>query len=186
MLKRGDYKLRPVTEDDFEQLLRWRNSERVRAFMYSDHLITSTEHRKWFEQIQQSEFPVVLIFEYRGRPIGVKNISRIDRQHNRCHWGFYLGETGIPKGSGTIMGYMAQEYIFLIQEFHKLCAEAFACNKASLCYHERLGFREEGLFTQHILKNNRYEDIVCFAILRSEWLRQRLVIEKNVFTMGKL
>lgn len=186
ILQKGDYCLRPIIEDDLDQLLLWRNSERVRAFMYSDHTISIQEHLAWYERAVRAEFPTVLIFVYGGQPIGMKCFTQIDRKNNRCHWGFYLGETEIPKGSGSIMGFMAQEYIFLEKNFHKLCAEAFVFNEASQRYHKRLGFREEGRFVQHIWKNGRYEDIICYAILRDEWMEFRDDIAKKIFASMEL
>lgn len=184
MLNRSDYLLRPVVESDLDLMLLWRNSERIRACMYSDHLISVEEHRAWYQKVSREEFPSVLIFEYRGRPVGVKSFSQIDRHNSRCFWGFYLGEAEIPRGSGSVMGYLAQKYIFSVHNFHKLCAEAFAYNEPSLRYHRRLGFKEEGHFAQHIKKSGCYHDIVCFGILREDWLKQRDDLEQKVFALG--
>ena len=43
--------LRDLTPDDSDRLLAWRNSEAVRPYMYSDHLISPEEHARWFAGI---------------------------------------------------------------------------------------------------------------------------------------
>lgn len=181
---REEFNLRPIEEHDLDVVLAWRNSDRVRSYMYTDHIITQDEHRSWFERTRQAEFPPTLIFEYRGIPVGLKSFSQIDRFNNRCYWGFYLGESELPRGCGSVMGFLALEYIFEQQKFRKLCAEAFAFNEGSVKYHTRLGFVQEGRFMQHILKNGRYEDIISFAIFRDNWLAGKTALTAKVFREG--
>lgn len=176
-----EFHLRPVAEPDLPMLLAWRNSERVRAFMYTDHLIGEEEHRAWFQTVLRSDFPATLVFEYRGRPVGLKSFSRIDRRDNRCHWGFYLGEEGLPRGCASAMGFLALEYIFERHGFRKLCAEAFSFNEASIRYHTRLGFSEEGRFVKHTLKNGSYRDVISFAMFQDEWLRCKAALAAKIF-----
>ena len=178
MPRREDYQLRPIMEKDLGQVLEWRNSARIRAYMYTDHIITMDEHRAWFERLQENSFSSFLIFEYRGFPVGIKSFSQIDKQNNKCYWGFYIGEPDLPRGSATLMGVMALEYIFGIHNFRKLCAEAFAFNQASISYHKRLGFVEEGHFVKHILKNGSYENVISFALFYDDWLRNKDNLEQ--------
>ena len=44
MLRRDDCQLRPVLESDLGLIRQWRNSERIRANMFTDHIISSEEH----------------------------------------------------------------------------------------------------------------------------------------------
>ncbi|MDD5286883.1 MAG: UDP-4-amino-4,6-dideoxy-N-acetyl-beta-L-altrosamine N-acetyltransferase [Desulfuromonadaceae bacterium] len=183
-MRRDDFELRPIMESDLEMVLSWRNSERVRSYMYTDHLISLQEHRAWFERVSKEAFPTVLIFEYMGRPVGLKSFTQIDTRNNRCHWGFYLGDTELPRGSGSVMGLMALEFIFEEHGFHKVCAEAFAFNEGSIKYHERLGFVKEGCFARHVLKNGIYQDIVLFGCFKDEWLAGKDRLEKRIFGQG--
>jgi len=43
--------LRPIEEGDLATVLEWRNSERIRANMYTDHLISREEHRAGFAKV---------------------------------------------------------------------------------------------------------------------------------------
>lgn len=180
-MRREEFNLRPIEERDLDLVLSWRNSERVRSYMYTDHLITPEEHRAWFERTGKAEFPTTLLFEYRGAPAGLKSFSQIDRHNNRCYWGFYLGDAELPRGCGTVMGFLALEYIFEQHDFRKLCAEAFAFNDGSVKYHTRLGFNQEGRFLEHVLKKGRYQDIVSFAIFREGWLAGKSALAAKVF-----
>lgn len=180
-MRRDDCNLRPIEEGDLELVLSWRNSERVRSYMYTDHLIKPEEHRAWFLRTLDAEFPATLVFEYRGKPAGLKSFSQIDRHNNRCYWGFYLGDTELPRGCGSAMGFLALEYIFEKHGFRKLCAEAFAFNEGSIKYHTRLGFAQEGRFVEHVLKNGAYRDVVSFAIFRDGWLAGKDALAAKLF-----
>jgi UDP-4-amino-4,6-dideoxy-N-acetyl-beta-L-altrosamine N-acetyltransferase len=171
---------------DLEIILEWRNSERIRAHMYSDHVISGQEHRQWFKRLQESHSEKCLMFLRETEPTGVVRITQIDSTHRRCYWGFYIGDTNAPKGSGLMMGYLALEYIFSKLDMRKVCGEAFAFNKASLSYHLKMGFVEEGRFVEHVLKNGRYEDIVGFALFKDEWNKKRIELGQLLYSEESL
>lgn len=180
-MRREEFNLRPIEERDLDMVLSWRNSERVRTYMYTDHIIRPEEHRAWFERTHLSDFPATLVFEFRGIPVGLTSFSQIDRHNNRCFWGFYLGDSQLPRGCGKAMGFLALEYIFEQHNFHKVCAEAFGFNEGSIKYHLGLGFSEEGRFLRHVIKNGRYEDIIFFALFRESWLAAKSALAAKVF-----
>jgi UDP-4-amino-4,6-dideoxy-N-acetyl-beta-L-altrosamine N-acetyltransferase len=181
MPRRKDYQIRPIAESDLETVLRWRNLKTIRGYMYTDHVISMNEHKVWFEELQSEHSAYCLIFEFNGTPLGVININKIDLHNKRCHWGFYIGELNAPRGSGTIMGYLGLEFIFEKLKVRKLCSEAFAFNNASIRYHRKLHFKQEGKLLKHVLKNSKYEDIILFAFLRDDWLRLRINLKKMCF-----
>lgn len=154
--------------DDLEMVLNWRNSERIRRNMLSDHLISWEEHQGWFAGLDQSR-RIGLIFELNQRPVGLVNISGLDEINQKCTWGFYLGEEGLPAGTGLLMGYHGLEYIFAILQIRKLSSQALAFNHRSIRYHQKLGFKEEGLLVAECRKNDHYEDVVLFALFNQQW-----------------
>jgi len=181
MLRRDDCQLRPVLESDLGLILQWRNSERIRANMFADHIISSEEHRAWFERVNKEPIPLFLVFEYLRKPLGIVSITQIDRVNNRCLWGFYLGETDGPPECGMVMAYMGLTYIFENLKIHKLCSEAFAFNQGSIRFHRKLGFSQEGIFVKHVLKNGSYQDIITFAMLEVDWPNIKAALDRSCF-----
>jgi UDP-4-amino-4,6-dideoxy-N-acetyl-beta-L-altrosamine N-acetyltransferase len=177
MLRLEDCKLRPVAERDLDILLAWRNSPAIRRNMFNDHIITPEEHRAWFERSRNSKHSSHLLFLHGDRPLGTVNVRDIDHINGRCVWGFYIGDPGAPKGSGVAMACLAIDYIFNTIGMRKICSEAFAFNTASINYHGKLGFCEEGRLRAHQLKEGKYEDIIIFGLFRHEWeeVRPRLI-----------
>lgn len=180
MLRREDCRLRPITEADLEKVLQWRNSDRIRANMYTDHLISMSEHRAWFKDLRSKAPSTFMIFEYKQKPAGTISVSQSDHKNSKCAWGFYLGESDLPRGCGTVMGYLGLNYIFDELKYRKVCGEVFAFNLESIRFHRKLGFVKEGRFIKHILKNGRYEDIVFMALFSESWMKRKKELESDI------
>ena len=176
-----DYQLRKLEKSDLEMVLNWRNSERIRANMYTDHIITIEEHLAWYERVKKDQTVDYLICEYKNIPIGLVNFTNIDRTNNKCYWGFYLGDINAPLGSGIAMEFIALEYAFKILKIRKLCCEVLLFNNKVVKLHKKFSFQEEGILKQHIYKNNAYNDVICLALFKDIWLENKYKLSKIVF-----
>ena len=173
--------IRPLELSDKNRILQWRNSERVRSNMYSDHLISQQEHGLWFSRTLDDKSSAFLVFQYEAQPVGCISFTNIDRKHNRCTWAFFLGETSVPKGTGSAMEYFALDYAFWTLKIRKLCCEVFVFNAAVIRLHEKFGFLHEGRLIQHYVKNGVYEDIVCLAKFGDKWNQEREILRVRCF-----
>lgn len=169
-MKIDDYCLVDLEKKHLDIILKWRNSDRIRLLMYNDQLISLDEHINWYNSIRSSEQIVVKLLLYLGKPIGLVNFSKISTVHKSCYWGFYIGEEDTPKGVGTILGYLALEYIFEIKNMRKVCAEIIGYNTQSIKFHQKMGFLEEGRLIDHIYKQGQLVDIILMAQFKRQWI----------------
>ncbi len=160
--------LRTLQAEDLELVLRWRNSDRVRLNMFSTHVITEDEHRNWYFNLDYNTCRY-LVFEYQQRPAGLVYFTEINQYNNRCSWGFYLGETDVPPGTGLLMGYLSMEYVFKILNIRKLCSQILSNNETSIKYHHKLGFKDEGRLIKYVFHNGIYVDVMVLALFKNEW-----------------
>ena len=130
-------------DDDREQILAWRNSDRVRLSMLDDSSISAAVHREWFSRIHGDSRCIYRVFIYAGRPVGLVYFVDINWDHRTCNWGFYIGEEGLPRGLGTIMGCLALDMVFREYGLRRVAAKVIAGNLASLRLHRKLGFIQE-------------------------------------------
>lgn len=172
-----DFGLRELEQKDREIILKWRNSDRIRDVMFTDQIISVTEHQNWFNKVIQESPSLYRIFEFQHRPIGFVSFNQFDKRNNKSFWGFYIGETDTPPKSGIILGYLALEYAFGILGICKLCSEVFAFNIPSIKFHNKFGFVQEGGFVKHVLKNGKYEDVVAMALFQEDWAKMRSKLE---------
>ena len=175
------YRLRKLEENDLELVLRWRNSERIRINMFNDKVITLDEHIGWFHRIQDNPRIDYQIFLMNQKPVGVVCFTEIDEVNQKCHWGFYLGETEIPRGTGNIMGFYGLKYIFETRQMRKVSGEVLVFNEKSVRFHERLGFRKEGYFVEHIMRGNQFLDVVSFAHFNKHWQSIKDSLQDKLF-----
>jgi UDP-4-amino-4,6-dideoxy-N-acetyl-beta-L-altrosamine N-acetyltransferase len=168
-------KVRPIEEQDLPLILEWRNSQRVRQWMYTDHLIAWEEHLGWYKRLKESKDKETLIYLIDDEPIGVINFIQISSEHRRCTWGFYLGKEGLPPGTGSDMGIKALQYAYKHLPVDKICGEVFDNNEASIRFHLKLGFIQEGVLCRHISKGEHMYDIRCFALFREQFEERNLL-----------
>lgn len=180
-MRKEDYKLRDLDKNDLDIVLQWRNSDRVRQNMYTDQIISLDKHLDWFANIKANQSCVYLICEFQNNPIGLISFTEIDLINKKSYWAFYLGDIAAPKGSGAVMEFLALEYAFNLINIRKLCCEVFVFNNSVVKLHNKFGFQQESYFKEHILKKDKYEDVIGMAIFKSDWELKKLDISKIVF-----
>lgn len=174
MLRLDDVSLRPVSEQDLARLREWRNAEGVRRYMYTDHIISEAEHRRWFESWRGRNDIEHMIAELAGHgPAGIVSITDIDRQHGTCFWAFYADPNNPIRGIGRLMEIRAIDRMIGHHGVRKINCEVLAFNEAVVRLHKSFGFVEEGVFRWHKVKDGRFEDVVRLALFADEWPQHR-------------
>lgn len=161
--------LRDIAVDDLEKIFVWRNKEHIRSVMFNQDVILWDQHIGWYNQLIDSQYKISKIFSVNHVDLGVLNINEIDRHSNKCSWGFYVGEKKAPKGTGLLLGYTSLEFIFNEIKIRKLCAEVIESNKISCNFHEKLGFKLEGILRKHIKRKATYENVYVYSLFVEEW-----------------
>jgi UDP-4-amino-4,6-dideoxy-N-acetyl-beta-L-altrosamine N-acetyltransferase len=179
--------LRDVESKDKDMLLAWRNLPEVARYMYTDHLILPEEHEKWFRQKMQDPTTRYWIIMCDGQDVGLANLYGIDRRNSRCYWAFYVASPDVRgKGIGSFVEYSVLHYVFDELGLNKLCCEVLSFNQAVVNMHQSFGFKQEGLFREHVIKGGASHDIVCLAMLRSEWESLKAETENRLRQKGLL
>jgi len=161
--------LRLVTEADLLLILSWRNAPEIRKYMFSPHEISEREHRDWFQRIKDNSSVRVYLHENAdGIPDGVVNFTQYSSASRTAFWGFYMSPEALP-GRGTSLGMDALDEAFSVLGLHKLNSEVLCSNPRSMRFHEKLGFRKEGVFRDFHFDGTAYCDVVRYGILETEW-----------------
>lgn len=173
MIALDELVLRPMAEGDRDKVLAWRNADHVRRFMYTDHIISQAEHCEWFKRVTADPSCEYLIAAFRDMPVGVVNITQINKRHGTCFWGFYIGPRDRPRGVGILMEFHAIDLMVDHHGIRKISCEVIASNASVTKMHKRFGFEQEGLLRRHIEKDGRFEDVVRLALLTEKWPAHR-------------
>lgn len=167
----GGVRVRRVAEGDLSSVLAWRNHPDVRKFMLTQHEITLEEHLRWFERASRDPGRCLLIAEEEGRPLGFVHFTGVGPD-GVADWGFYAAPE-VPRGSGRKLGEAALDHAFQALGLHKVCGQALGFNEASIRFHLRLGFQQEGVLRRQHRLGDAWHDLVCFGLLREEWSTRR-------------
>ncbi len=185
MADRARVDLRPVDAADRERILAWRNSPDVRAYMYTDHVISADEHARWFAGIEGDTRRRYWIVELDGAPVGLANLYDIDLANRRCAWAYYLADPAVRGlGLGSFVEYWVLEYVFEGLKLEKLWCEVLASNEPVWRLHETFGFTREVCFRGHVIKNDARADVLGLGMLAADWRARRPAMVERLRARG--
>ena len=177
--------LRDVEAGDKDRILAWRNSPDVRAYMYTDHVISADEHARWFDGVAGDDTRRYWIIELDGRPVGLANLYDIDPANLRCAWAYYLADPATRGlGVGSYVEYWMLEYVFEGLKFEKLWCEVLASNEPVWKLHETFGFTIEAHFRGHVIKGEARQDVLGLGMLAADWRARRPAMAERLKARG--
>ncbi|HEX7063582.1 MAG TPA: UDP-4-amino-4,6-dideoxy-N-acetyl-beta-L-altrosamine N-acetyltransferase [Bacillales bacterium] len=159
-----------LSEEHLETVLKWRTSEFVTKYMYTDVEYDMEKQREWFRRVKQDPHSYYWVLENKGVHMGLVSITDIDNIHKRAYWNFYIGEPKYGMLAGFIGPYL---YNFAYERFklNKLMGEVMAGNESVRTLHLKQGAREVGCFKDHIWKNGKFHDVYIYEMTKEDWLK---------------
>lgn len=164
----SEFRLRRVAIDDAALLLSWRNHPEVKRYMFSQNEITLEGHIAWLSNALNDKNKVLLVYEEDFVPKGFVSFIRSSTSPSVVDWGFYTAPDA-EKGTGTRLGTAVLAYAFDQCGFHKICGQVLEFNQRSIRFHEKLGFKLEGVLSEQYLQGGKHIAIHCFGMLASQW-----------------
>lgn len=174
-------KLIKIQKCDLQLIQQWRMKPEVTKYMYTDPTLTDEVQLMWFKSINKNNNTKYWIIELDNKKIGLINLCDIDYRNKRCLWAYYIGDTSFRgRGIARILECNIYDYVFYKMKLNKLCCEVFTFNKKVISIHGKFGSKIEGIFKEHIFKNDKFYDVVTMAILKSEWeeIKQKYEYER--------
>lgn len=180
----SDYALTALDDQDKDLILRWRNSESIRHYMYDTRIITPEMHDEWFRRELKNEKSRHFMFKEKGRSVGFVSFTDINARDRRCAWAYNLSDErdSLQKGLGAVMEYFAIEHVFEKMPIEKLCCEVLDFNTAVVRLHQRFGFIKEGFLQKHIYRDDGVFGVVVMALFREDWMKIKGDLNKTLFS----
>ena len=94
----------------------------------------------------------------------------IESKYSRAEMGYWVGVPFWGQGICTEPARGLLQFGFGTLNLNRIHAHHFARNPASGAVLRKLGMKHEGHLRQHIRKNDTFEDLVCYGLLRSEFV----------------
>ena len=151
---------------DYEQqemIRTWRNSEKIRKWMYTDHIISKDEHQKFLKGLENRNNSFYWLVRMWDNYIGVIDLLRVSFRNKNAYFGIYANpDSKIPQ-IGRMLDTLAVKLVFECAGFHSLGLEVMQDNKYVINLHEEMGFVEEGKLKDFVLKDNTWKDVIVMA-----------------------
>lgn len=158
--------IRPITEEDTDNIIKWRNSDAVRPYFIYQKPFTREGHLNWLRSMIETgcgyQFIVCRIED--DMPIGCTYLRDYDREHNKIEYGVFLGSEEVKgRGIGAESLALTLQFAFDTLDVHKVFARAFSDNLASIGSFLKGGFEKEAYLKDEVFVNGEYRDIVLLG-----------------------
>lgn len=105
--------------------------------------------------------------------IGYCMIAFIDKYHKRCKFGITIGEFNEwGKGYGKEVTKEITRYCFEDLNMNRIGVEIYSHNSRSIRLFEDVGFVQEGVIRESVLKQGKYIDEYIYGIIKSDWRKR--------------
>lgn len=170
--------LRLLKLSDIRLVVKWKNEALVqRMALGPDVIATFYSERKDIKRAAKSEAELylIIILKQSDRPVGYVRINWMDAyaSHRFAWLRFAMGE---ERGKGYCKDALQSLIAKLFsQGIHRIEAEAYEFNKASIGLLERLGFKREGLKREAHFDGESYRDVIVLGLLAGDF-RSRVTL----------
>lgn len=160
--------LRPITTDDTDNIVKWRNSALVRPFFIDHTLLTREIHENWLETrvFTGNTAQFIIVSKEDDRDVGTVYLRDIDKVHRNAEFGIYIGDAGHrQKGLGLEAAQLICRYGFEELGLHRIFLRVLSSNTIAIHCYEKAGFQLEGVFRQHAFNGESFCDVSFMGCL---------------------
>ena len=154
--------LRPMTVEDTDRIVTWRNRDFVRRNFIYQEPFTREGHLSWIQdQVETGHVVQFMICLSDDREIGSVYFRDIDRQEGVAEYGIFIGEEeALGRGYGTAAARLALRFAFEDMQLRTIFLRFLADNIAARKSYENAGFRMTDRKETVMTKQGERE--VCF------------------------
>lgn len=166
--------LRPMTVEDTERIVAWRNKDFVRKNFIYQEPFTKEGHLSWIRnQVETGHVVQFIICLSDGRQIGSVYFRDIDREKGTAEYGIFIGEEdALGCGYGTEAARQALACAFTELKLQRVFLRFLADNIGALKSYGHVGFRltkKRG----HVMTKQGEREVRFMEIDRGDWLAGR-------------
>lgn len=160
--------LRPVTEEDTDDIVRWRNAPEVQKYFIYREPFTHEGHLRWLETkvAAGTVIQYMIIDKSSGKSVGSVYLRDIDFKNESAEYGIFIGETSAKgRGLGSETAKIFTDYAFANFNLHRISLRLISGNISAQRSYEKAGFITEGVFADMVKLNGEFTDIIFMARL---------------------
>ncbi len=166
--------LRPFTRADAPSVQLYAGASEIAAMTlhiphpYPDRLAEEwidTHAAKW---LRGESITFAIVLRGHSAPVGAISLS-LAPQYRRAEMGYWLGVPFWNQGYMTEAARAVLQFAFETLRLNRVYATHLPRNPASGRVMQKIGMTYEGVLRQHVVREDRAEDLAYYGILASEW-----------------
>ncbi|SDD17331.1 Protein N-acetyltransferase, RimJ/RimL family [Paenibacillus sp. UNCCL117] len=128
---------------------------------------------KWIEAVRQSiekgeNYAFAIVKKEDGALIGNMSMG-VSLKHKRAELAYWIGKPFWGQGYATEAAKRIVQFGFEDLGLNRIQAAAMTRNPASYKVMIKIGMKYEGTFPQHVLKQENFEDLVYYGMMKSDY-----------------
>ena len=158
--------MRPITDADTDNIVRWRNTPSVRDNFIFRQTFTPEMHRNWLKtKVATGEVvQYIIVDKAADTAVGSVYYRDVDHTFNSAEYGIFVGEESARgKGFGTETARLFTDFGFTALHLHRISLRVLAENTPARRSYAAAGFVEEGTFRDMVRLDGVYRDVVFMA-----------------------
>ncbi len=173
-LRKEQYGLKPIEKEDLQWIKGLRNNQNNWVNLEHVFPLNMNIQENWLQKINQDNSKEYFIFtNLENKNIGLIRITDIDYINKKSCVGMDIDE----KYRGQKLSYIAYElifdYLFNYKNMNRLHLFVLESNTIALNLYKKLGFIQEGVQREAIVRDNKKFDYIMMSILHSEYVDKR-------------
>lgn len=157
--------LRPMTEDDADLVVSWRNDPEIGRWLFSRERLTRESHLDWFRGSREGRLDFIICLAGSGRPIGTVTLKDIDLGNGVAECGKMIGDrTQWGKGLASEAYRLLLAFGFARLGLDCVYARCLSMNTRSIRLNKRLGFSVNRVIKDSYRRGNESYDVVEMVI----------------------
>ena len=135
--------IRPITYDDTEDIIRWRNCDYVRSRFIDQRLFTKEGHEEWLKTMVETGKVAQFIILLDDKAVGSVYLRDIEYEEKSAEYGIFIGEENARgKHVGTKAAKLILRYAFDELKLEKIFLRVYKDNLGAIKSYENAGFRQ--------------------------------------------
>ncbi len=164
-------RLRPITDADTADIVRWRNDPEIRRCFLFREPFTPEMHRAWLrDKVAAGKVIQYIILDREsGKSVGSVYFRDVDTKNESAEYGIFIGEASARRrGIGTETARLFTAFGLDVLRLHRISLKVLGGNAVARCSYEKAGFSVEGVFRDYARLDGVYTDVVFMAKLAGE------------------
>lgn len=162
-------RLAQLEETYLSKMRDWRNGDDLRSRTREYSLLNMLNQEDWFEKVSRDRGNEMFAIHCERGFVGVCGLCHIDWLNRTAEVSIYIGpEDCRGKGVGIDTLALLRDKAFNEFNLHKLWAEIYSNNHASIGLFEKAGYTLEGTLRKQVYKCGEYRDSLMYGLLKDD------------------